>query len=109
MTPEKPVAGLQSTLYSKVILAVISGREPHEVLDAQRSSHLKIMRELTRHKTRSEPAEQLGYDYSLFHLEADLRWLELAVRVSTVLSRRLGDDGVFEEPTTGHGGCVRRQ
>ncbi|GAA2794011.1 PadR family transcriptional regulator [Saccharopolyspora taberi] len=78
-TPEKPVADLHNTLYTKVILAVQSGRDATEVLDAQRAAHLRRMRELTRRKTESAPADQLVHDYALFHLDADLRWLELAV------------------------------
>lgn len=78
-TPEKPVANLHNTLYTKVILAVLSGRDAADVLDAQRSAHLELMRDLTRRKTRADPSERLVHDYALFHLEADLRWLELAV------------------------------
>ncbi|MDA3643064.1 PadR family transcriptional regulator [Saccharopolyspora indica] len=78
-TPEKPVAELHNTLYTKIVLAVRSGRDATAVLDAQRRAHLARMRELTRRKTAAEPGEQLVHDYALFHLEADLRWLELAV------------------------------
>ena len=35
------------------------------------------MRELTRRKTDGDLADQLICDHALFHLEADLRWLEL--------------------------------
>ena len=78
-TPEKPVAELHNTLYTKVVLAVHSGRDATAVLDAQRAAHLERMRDLTRRKSESEPQDQLVHDYALFHLEADLRWLELAV------------------------------
>lgn len=77
-TPEKPVADLHNTLFTKVVLAVLSGRDPNGVLDAQRHAHMEIMRELTRRKTAADPTTQLVCDFSLFHLEADLRWLELA-------------------------------
>src|SRR2546423_10838407 len=36
MTPEKPESYLQSTLYTKVIIALLSGRSAAEVLAAQR-------------------------------------------------------------------------
>lgn len=78
-TPEKPVANLHNTLFTKVVLAVSSGRDATEVLDAQRRAHLELMRDLTRRKTGAEATDQLVHDFSLFHLEADLRWLELAV------------------------------
>ncbi|MEV4756763.1 PadR family transcriptional regulator [Micromonospora sp. NPDC049559] len=75
--PEKPDLYLQSTLYTKVILALLTGRSATEILDSQRAEHLRLMRELTQRKTRGDLADQLVCDHGLFHLEADLRWLEL--------------------------------
>lgn len=75
--PEKPDLYLQSTLYTKVIIALLTGRGAARILDAQRAAHLRLMRELTRRKTDGDLADQLICDYGLFHLEADLRWLEL--------------------------------
>ena len=76
-TPEKPEPYLQNTLYAKVVLALLSGRSAADVLDTQRSAHLGTMRELTRRKGAGDLADQLICDFALFHLEADLRWLEL--------------------------------
>ncbi|WP_020573812.1 PadR family transcriptional regulator [Actinopolymorpha alba] len=76
-TPEKPELYLQSTLYSKLILAMLSGRHAEDVLETQRSAHLELMRDLTRRKSTGDLADQLICDHALFHLEADLRWLEL--------------------------------
>ncbi|GAB2933435.1 PadR family transcriptional regulator [Micromonospora polyrhachis] len=75
--PEKPDAYLQSTLYTKVLLALLTGRGAAELLDTQRAEHLRLMRELTRRKADGDLADQLICDHALFHLEADLRWLEL--------------------------------
>lgn len=75
--PEKPEPYLQSTLYTKVVLALLTGHEPTDVLDSQRAEHLRLMRELTRRKAEGDLADQLVCDHALFHLEADLRWLEL--------------------------------
>ncbi|MEU9999022.1 PadR family transcriptional regulator [Streptomyces sp. NPDC050848] len=75
--PEKPEPYLQSTLYTKVVLALLTGREAAQVLDVQRAEHLRLMRELTRRKKDGDLADQLICDHALFHLEADLRWLEL--------------------------------
>lgn len=75
--PEKPEPYLQSTLYTKVVLALLTGRGAAELLDVQRSEHLRLMRELTRRKKDGDLADQLICDHALFHLEADLRWLEL--------------------------------
>ena len=77
-TPEKPEPYLQNTLYAKVVLALLSGRSADDVLDVQRAAHLVTMRELTKRKARGDLADQLICDHALFHLEADLRWLELA-------------------------------
>ncbi|MEC3973863.1 PadR family transcriptional regulator [Amycolatopsis sp. H20-H5] len=87
-TPEKPELYLQNTLYTKVVLALLSGRGAVEVLDIQRSAHLRTMRELTRRKTQGDLADQLICDHALFHLEADLRWLELtAARLDQLAER----------------------
>jgi DNA-binding PadR family transcriptional regulator len=75
--PEKPEPYLQSTLYTKVVLALMTGRDAAELLDTQRTEHLRLMRGLTERKRTGDLADQLICDHALFHLEADLRWLEL--------------------------------
>lgn len=76
-TPEKPEPYLQSTLYTKVVLALLTRRDAAELLDSQRAAHLRMMRTLTERKRGGDLADQLICDHALFHLEADLRWLEL--------------------------------
>jgi DNA-binding PadR family transcriptional regulator len=75
--PEKPEPYLQSTLYTKVVLALLTHRSAADLLDTQRAEHLRLMRELTRRKLDGDLADQLICDHALFHLEADLRWLDL--------------------------------
>lgn len=75
--PERPEQYLQTTLYGKVVLALLTGRPAADILDTQRAAHLDAMRELTRRKRDGDLADQLVCDHALFHLEADLRWLEL--------------------------------
>jgi DNA-binding PadR family transcriptional regulator len=75
--PEKPEPYLQSTLFTKVVLALLTDRDAADILDTQRHEHLRLMRELTRRKMDGDLADQLVCDHALFHLEADLRWLEL--------------------------------
>jgi DNA-binding PadR family transcriptional regulator len=77
-TPERPEPYLQSTLYTKLVLALLSHRSAQDVLDRQRGAHLAAMRELTVRKRSGDLVDQLICDHALFHLEADLRWLELA-------------------------------
>ncbi|MFJ9415966.1 MULTISPECIES: PadR family transcriptional regulator [unclassified Streptomyces] len=75
--PEKPEPYLQSTLYTKIVLALLTDRNAAELLDTQRAEHLRLMRGLTERKRGGDLADQLICDHALFHLEADLRWLEL--------------------------------
>ncbi|MFC4108026.1 PadR family transcriptional regulator [Micromonospora zhanjiangensis] len=88
-TPEKPDAYLQSTLYTKVVLALLTGRPAADLLDTQRGEHLRLMRELTRRKTDGDLADQLICDHALFHLEADLRWLELTAARLDELAKKV--------------------
>lgn len=76
-TPESPQPYLQNTLYTKVVLALLSGRSAVEVLDIQRGVHVAAMRTFTQRKIDGDLADHLICDHALFHLEADLRWLEL--------------------------------
>jgi DNA-binding PadR family transcriptional regulator len=90
-TPEKPELYLQSTLFTKVVIALMSRRDAETVLDSQRHAHLRAMRELTKRKSDGDLADQLICDHALFHLEADLRWLELTAarlhELSTALKK----------------------
>lgn len=76
-TPERPQEYLQNTLYTKVVLALMSSRNASAILDAQRRTHMAAMREFTTRKQTGDLADQLICDHALFHLEADLRWLDL--------------------------------
>jgi DNA-binding PadR family transcriptional regulator len=68
---------LQTLLFTKVVLALLLGQDAGGYLDAQRSAHLRRMRELTRVKQTGPLVDALLADYGLFHLEADLRWIEV--------------------------------
>jgi DNA-binding PadR family transcriptional regulator len=74
--PEDATPYLQSTVYTKVVLALLSGRSAAQLLDRQRSAHLAVMRELTGRKRGADLPTTLACDFTLFHLDADLRWLE---------------------------------
>jgi len=76
-TPEPPEPHLQTVLFAKVVLALLSGRAADRFLDAQRAAHLQRMRELTAQRRAGGLGETLLADYALFHLEADLRWIDL--------------------------------
>jgi DNA-binding PadR family transcriptional regulator len=74
--PEGPTPYLQSVVYTKVVMALSSGRPAAQVLDDQQAAHLKVMRGLTEQKKGADLATTLACDFTLFHLEADLRWVE---------------------------------
>ena len=75
--PLMPEPHLQAALYTKVVLAILSGESLTALLDRQRHAHLARMRELTALRRTAQMATALLADYALFHLEADLRWIEL--------------------------------
>jgi DNA-binding PadR family transcriptional regulator len=75
--PVAPEPHLQTVLFTKVVLALISGRPAAEYLDTQRAAHLQRMRELTETRRTGGTVEALLADHGLFHLEADLRWIDL--------------------------------
>jgi DNA-binding PadR family transcriptional regulator len=75
--PVEPEPHLQTVLFAKVVLALMLGRPAEEYLDAQRAAHLRRMRELTEIKRCGSLVDGLLADHGLFHLEADLRWIEL--------------------------------
>jgi DNA-binding PadR family transcriptional regulator len=75
--PVDPEPHLQTVLFAKVVLALMLDRPAEEYLDTQRAAHLKRMRELTDIKRTGSLVDAMLADHGLFHLEADLRWIEL--------------------------------
>ncbi len=83
--PVTPEPHLQTVLFVKVVLALMSGRSAAHYLDLQRAAHLTRMRELTDLKRTGDSVDSLLADHGLFHLEADLRWIDLtAARLSAL-------------------------
>ena len=78
--PEQPTAYAQGVLFTKVVLALMSGRPAEQILDAQRAVHLERMREVRRAVEEGDLLGRLAADYEVGHLDADLRWIELAER-----------------------------
>jgi DNA-binding PadR family transcriptional regulator len=75
--PVAPEPHLQTVLFSKVVLALMLGRPADHYLDTQRAAHLQRMRELTDRKRDSGLVDALLADHGLYHLEADLRWIDV--------------------------------
>jgi DNA-binding PadR family transcriptional regulator len=76
---------LQTVLFVKVTLSLMLGRNAERYLDIQRGAHLRRMRELTELKQAGSLVDALLADHGLFHLEADLRWMDMtAARLSAL-------------------------
>jgi DNA-binding PadR family transcriptional regulator len=87
--PEPPEPHLQTVLAVKVILALLLDRQAEQYLDAQRASHLARMRELTVVRRDAPLVDALLADHAIFHLEADLRWIELTTARLDQLAKEL--------------------
>jgi DNA-binding PadR family transcriptional regulator len=75
--PVEPEPHLQTVLFAKVVLALMLDRPAAQYLDTQRSAHLQRMRELTEIKRTGSLVDALLADHGLYHLEADIRWIEM--------------------------------
>jgi len=76
--PEDPQPQLQTVLFTKVVLALLSGQPAEAFLEAQRQRHLTVMRDLTAARRTASLRDGMLIDYQLFHIEADLRWIDHA-------------------------------
>jgi DNA-binding PadR family transcriptional regulator len=81
--PVEPEPHLQTVLFAKVALALMLGKPAEAYLDRQRAAHVERMQELTRLKRSGPLVDAMLADHALFHLEADLHWIDLtAARLS---------------------------
>lgn len=70
--------GVPDEVVRKTIAALRSGADPVSYLGVQRTAHLRRIRELSQEVPANDPA-RLARDHLIAHLDADLRWLDLAV------------------------------
>jgi DNA-binding PadR family transcriptional regulator len=79
-----PVPDLgRGELFSRVVVALLTGRSAGELLEAQRTEHLRRMRQVTDRRRDEDLIAALASDLEIAHLEADIRWIERAeARVS---------------------------
>ena len=89
--PIEPEPHLQTVLFSKVVLALLLGRPAETYLDAQRAAHVQRMRELTEIKRTGSLMDTLLADHGLFHLEADLRWIDVTSARLAALAETVRD------------------
>ena len=91
-SPEAPSPQLQATMYVKTVLALLEQGDAAPYLDNQRMTHIERMRTLTRQRQDSNLSDMLLIDHALFHLEADLRWIELTISRLTKLKEELSHE-----------------
>ena len=97
--PAQPQPQLQSVLFTKVVLALMSGRSAQRFLDAQRATHLAAMKRLTTaRRGATSTQEALLADYQLFHIEADLRWIDHTETRLATLAEEVRDDRTADRP-----------
>jgi len=87
--PEEPRQRSHVTLFAKVVASILLDKSPNEYLDVQRASHMAKMRILTRQRQEGDLKQSLQADYTLFHLEADLRWIDITAKRLEILTREI--------------------
>ncbi len=88
----EPIPGephFQTELFVKVVLSLMLNLPAEQYLDVQRTAHLARMRELTDVKLNGGVVDMLLADHGLFHLEADLRWIDLTEARLSLLAKEV--------------------
>ena len=80
---------LQAELFTKVVLAIMLKKDAGKYLDIQRQAHMTRMREINRERKNHDLAFMLLADHALYHIEADLRWIDLTESRLTSLQKEL--------------------
>jgi DNA-binding PadR family transcriptional regulator len=93
-TAQDPELFSSSSLFSRVTVALLSGRDADEVLTTQRAAHMERMRDLQTQRRTATGADLLAVTYELVHLDADLRWIaESGARLATTRAELTGTAG----------------
>lgn len=94
-TPNLP-SGRPSELFTRVVLALAADRPAEGILDEQRAVYLARVRDLTAARRGGDVIDRVTADFEIAHLEADLRWIELAgarlADLRTGVAQVLGQD-----------------
>jgi hypothetical protein len=88
--PVEPEPHLHTVLFTKVMLALMLGRDAAGYLDIQRARHLRRMRELAEIKRGGALIDALLADHAMFRLEADLRWIDVTTARLGALAETVG-------------------
>ena len=84
--PQRADQFASSELFSRLAVALLSGRSADRVLDGQRLTHLERMRQLQQSRRGEGSFEMLAITYELAHLDADLRWIDDSIQRLDVLA-----------------------
>lgn len=76
-SPQVAATSIQAELFAKTVIALLLDDDAQRLLDLQRLEHMAQLRELTRRKQGADLSTVLVADHAIFHLEADLRWIDL--------------------------------
>lgn len=92
-TPQPADLFATSSLYARLTVALLSGRDAGLVLAGQREVYLRRMRELQSARRGASGPDLLAVTYELTHLDADLRWIEQSGARLATIEGGLVDDG----------------
>ena len=84
--PQRAGQFASSELFSRLAVALLSGRLADRVLDGQRLTHLERMRQLQQSRRGEGSFEMLAITHELAHLDADLRWIDDSIQRLDVLA-----------------------
>jgi DNA-binding PadR family transcriptional regulator len=91
--PEVPdVAATRRVLFAKVVIALSSGRPAEPMLNRQRQAHLARMRDMRAARQGGDLLLQLDADFEMYHLDADLKWIDGAQARLDRLAERVRAD-----------------
>lgn len=76
--PAAPTGAGAEEIVRKTVAALHTGTDVAGFVARQRAAHLRRIRELQNSPPGSGPAERLVREHLIAHLDADLRWLDLA-------------------------------
>lgn len=86
--PAAPTGAGAEEIVRKTIAALHTGIDVQGFVGRQRAAHLRRIRDLQQTPPGSGPAERLVREHLITHLDADLRWLDLATDLLPVTAGR---------------------
>lgn len=72
-----------------LVLALMLKKDAAKYLDIQRQAHIRRMREITHERQERNLLFMLLADHAIYHLEADLKWIDLTESRLLTLKKEL--------------------